>query len=84
MLRTRPTTVEARRITEKNRREIAEWVTGWTYGMYHVRWFDKDSQQVMTAGIGDWIVRNAFGRFVQTYDRQLWSEYDRIVPAVSE
>jgi hypothetical protein len=47
ILRTRPTTVEAKRLTEDNREEIARWVGGWTYGMLHVRWLDKDTQHVV-------------------------------------
>lgn len=84
ILRTRPTTVEAKQLTEDNREELARWVGGWTYAMHEVRWFDSDTGQVVPAAVGDWIVRTAFGHHKRVSDATLLSQYDRVLPAVAE
>ena len=84
ILRTRPTTVEAKQITDDNRDEVARWCGGWAFGYDVVRWFSRDSGTVLDAQVGDWIVRSAFGHFVRVSDDTLLSVYDRINPAVSE
>lgn len=84
VLRTRPTTVEAKRLTEDNREELARWCGGWTYGVHHVRWLSRDSNTVLTAEVGDWIIRSAFGHYVRVSDSALFAEYDRVSSVVSE
>lgn len=84
ILRTRPTTVEAKRLTEDNREEIARWCGGWTFGVTFVRWFSRDSGSVLEAKVGDWVVRSAFGHFVRVSDDALLGTYDRVTPAVAE
>jgi hypothetical protein len=84
VLRTRPTTVEAKRLTEDNQEELARWVGGWTFGTNFVRWFDRDTGKVAEARVGDWIVRTAFGHHKPVSDAALLSQYDRVLPAVAE
>lgn len=84
MLRTRPTTVEARHLTTEHQVELARWVNGWTYGTQTIRWFDRDTGLVMSASLGDWIVRTAFGVYRPVQDQLLLREYDRVMPEVSE
>jgi hypothetical protein len=84
ILRTRPTTVEAKLLTDDNREQLARWCGGWTYGMKFVRWFSRDSGVVLEAEVGDWIVRSAFGHYVRVSDQTIFAEYDRVHPVVSE
>lgn len=84
ILRTRPSTVEAKRLTEDNREELARWSGGWPYGMSHIRWFSRDTGTVLEAEVGDWVVRSAFGHFVKVSDDALFGTYDRVLPAVAE
>jgi len=84
VLRTRPTTVEARRLTEDNREELARWVSGWTYGVSEVRWLDRDNGTVVGVGVGDWIVRTAFGEHKPVKDSVIFSRYESVLPVVSE
>jgi hypothetical protein len=84
ILRTRPTTVEARQLTEGNRETLARWVGGWNYGMSFIRWFDRDTGRVVEAQLGDWIVKTAFGHYKPVPDRVIFSEYDRVNSAVAE
>lgn len=84
ILRTRPTTVEARRLSPDNQLEIARWAGGWTYGVTAVRWFSSKSGQVQEAGLGDWIVKGACGSVDRVSDRVLFSQYERITAAVTE
>jgi hypothetical protein len=83
VLRTRPTTCEAKRLTEDNREELARWTRGWTYGVSEVRWFRKDGK-VDLARVGEWIVRTAFGEHVPATDAVLAREYERPVTVVAE
>jgi hypothetical protein len=84
ILRTRPSVVEAKRVSEDDREELARWCGGWTYGVHAVRWFSRDTGTVLEAEVGDWIVRSAFGHFVRVSDSALAAEYDRVTPAVAE
>lgn len=86
ILRTRPTVVEARQLTRDpdNREELARWVGGWTYGMSLIRWFDRDTGRVMEAQFDDWLVKTAFGHYKAVPDSVLLSQYDRILPVVTE
>ena len=84
VLRTRPTTVEARRLTEDNQAELARWVDGWTFGVNFVRWFDRNTGQVLSVERGDWIVRTAFGEHQPVKDSVIFSRYESVLPVVSE
>ena len=86
ILRTRPSTVEARQVTadQDARRELALWVGGWTYGMTHVRWYNAQRGQVVSAGIGEWIVRGPFGEHEPVSDSALFAQYERVLPEVAE
>lgn len=86
ILRTRPTTVEARQLTRDpdNREELSRWVGGWTYGMSMIRWFDSESGRVMEAQFDDWLIKTAFGHYKPVPDRVLLSQFDRITTVVSE
>jgi hypothetical protein len=84
ILRTRPTVVEAKFVTEDNREDIARWCGGWAWLDGAVRWFSRDTGTVLEAQIGDWVVRSAFGHFVRVSDSTLFSEYERVTPAVTE
>jgi hypothetical protein len=84
ILRTRPTTVEARQLSNENQTTLARWVGGWTHGVRQVRWFDKDTGHVLTADTGDWIVKTAFGHYKPVTDALIFSQYDRVTPAVAE
>lgn len=84
ILRTRPTTVEAKRLTEDNREELARWVSGWTYGMLHVRWLDRDTHHVVSAAVDDWIIKTAFGHYKPISDSAIFSQYDRVTAVVAE
>jgi hypothetical protein len=86
ILRTRPTTVEARRFTEDSDREqLARWVGGWTHREdTEIRWFDRDTGTVTVAPLGSWIVKTAFGHYKPVSDAAIFAQYDRVGPAVSE
>jgi hypothetical protein len=84
LLRTRPVVVEARQLTEANRAAMVHWMHGWTYGVNHIRWFDAEDGHVVSAVIGDWIVRDVFGRFAVVPDAELAGKFDRVVAAVAE
>ena len=84
VLRTRPTTVEARRLTEDNQAELARWVDGWTFGVNFVRWFDRNTGQVLSVERGDWIVRTAFGEHQPVKDSVIFSRSESVLPVVSE
>jgi len=84
VLRTRPTTVEAKQLTADNREELARWVSGWTYGVGEVRWFDRDHGRVVGIGVGDWAVRTAFGEFQPVKDSVLFTRYESVLPTVTE
>lgn len=84
ILRTRPSVVEAKQLSEDNREDLARWVGGWTHGMSEVRWFDRDSGGVCSAVIGDWIVRTAFGQHKRVSDSALLSQFERVTAVVSE
>lgn len=84
VLRTRPTVVEAKRLTEESAEEIARWCGGWKFAVGYVRWFSRDANTVLQAEAGDWVVRNAFGDFVRVSDSAIFSEYEAVVPLVSE
>ena len=78
LLRTRPTTVEARRLSVDNRVELARWARGWTYGMTEIRWFDAKSGRVQHAELGQWVVKQANGCIDTVSDSVLFSIYDRM------
>lgn len=84
ILRTRPTVVEAKRLSDDNQEEIARWVGGWTYGVTCVRWFDRDTGRIVAAEVGDWIVKTAFGHYKPVSDSAIFQQYERVVPAVTE
>jgi len=84
VLRTRPTTVEARRLTEDNQAELARWVDGWTVGVDKVRWLDRNTGQVVGIERGDWAVRTAFGEHQPIKDSVIFSRYESVLPVVSE
>ena len=84
ILRTRPTTVEARRFTEDGDAEaLSRWVGGWTHEG-EVRWFDADTGRVSYVVHGDWIVKTAFGHYKRVTDAAIFSQYERVTPGVSE
>lgn len=85
ILRTRPTTVEAKRFTaDVDAEELSRWVGGWTHGKDAIRWFDRDTGKVTEARLGDWIVKTAFGHYKPQGDASIFSAYDRVTAAVSE
>ena len=86
ILRTRPTTVEARRFAlSTNAEELSRWVGGWTYrGDEEIRWFDRDTGKVALVARGDWIVKTAFGHYKPVSDSAIFAQYERVGPAVSE
>jgi hypothetical protein len=84
ILRTRPSVVEAKRLTEDTREDLARWCGGWPYGVHAIRWFSRDTGTVLEAVLGDWVVRSAFGHFVRVSDSAIFSEYERVSPAVAE
>lgn len=87
VLRTRPTTVEARRVTVENRDSILNWInvssSAWPYGTRALTWYDPGSG-LHDAFTGDWVVKTAFGEFIRVPDEKLFSRYESVVTVVSE
>lgn len=86
LLRTRPSVVEAKRITPENRDTVITWinndVAAWSYGTTGVTWHQEDA--IHDAFVGDWVVKNAWGEFHRVPDSILFSRFESVVAAVSE
>ena len=88
ILRHRPTTVQARKVTAENRDSIIAWISqdgdAWAYGTRGVTWHDPDSGGIFDAFLGDWIVRTAWGEFRKVSDSLIFARFEAVVVAVSE
>lgn len=92
IMRTRPTVVEARRLTQDNRLELAHWVRGWTFGVNKIEWINPPARGAArgtrgaeeSAEVGEWIVRCPNGDFKPVPDSVLFSQYERVLPEVRE
>lgn len=88
MLRTRPTTVEARRVTPETRDAIVRWINvdgaAWPYGTRGLTWSCPDVGGIADAFLGDWVVKTAFGEFARVSDATLFARYEAVVTVVSE
>jgi hypothetical protein len=86
LLRARPTTVEAKRVTPESRQGIVDWInqdrSAWTYGMTGLTWWQDGV--IHDAHLGDWVVLTPWGEFQKVSDSVLFARYESIVPAVSE
>jgi hypothetical protein len=86
LLRSRPTTVEAKRITAETREDVLAWlsqeVSAWAYGMRGVTWHQDGVMH--DAFIGDWVVKNPWGEYHPVSDAALFSRYESVLPGVSE
>jgi hypothetical protein len=56
----KPIVVEARQLTGKNLSNVAEWCDGWDWGD---RLSIETLEGVMTAQLGDWIIKGVKGEF---------------------
>jgi hypothetical protein len=83
LLRHRPATVEAKQVLVGYENEVAEWSGGVAvYGRGVVVW--TDTGDLTHAGYGDWVVRGPFGDFYPVPDRVIFSQYEGVIPVVSE
>lgn len=80
ILRTRPTTVEARQVTTETRDEVIQWIakdtTAWPYGTRGITWVDTEVGGIADAFIGDWVVKTAFGEIVRVPDSVMFARYE--------
>lgn len=87
LMRTRPTTVEARRVTPDTRDAIVRWInvdgSAWPYGTQGLTWHDRDTG-IRDAFLGDWVVKTAFGEFASVKDAVLFARYEAVVTVVAE
>lgn len=88
LLRTRPTVVEAIRVTPETRDAIVRWInetaSAWPYGTRGVTWVAPDVGGIADAFVGDWVVKTAFGEFIKVPDSQLFARYEMVVTVVAE
>lgn len=86
LLRARPTTVEAKRITQENRDAVIEWIkqdcSAWTYGTTGITWWQDGD--LRDAHLGDWVVRNPWGEVQRISDSALFARFESVVSAVAE
>jgi hypothetical protein len=87
ILRTRPSVVEAKRVTKETRDAVLEWlkegeVSAWSYGQSGVTWHQGGTMH--DAYLGEWVVRNPWGEFQRVSDQVLFSRFESVVQAVAE
>lgn len=85
ILRRRPLTVEAWRITEDNVTDVAEWSGGIVLrgGLNGVA-IHTDTDDLVHAKPGDWVIRGPFGDFYPAADRVVFASYEAVVGAASQ
>lgn len=87
LMRSRPTVVEAKRVTVENRDAIIAWINqdghAWPYGTKGVTWHDAE-QGIHDAFVGEWIVKTPWGEYQKVSDAVLFARFESVVAAVSE
>ena len=79
----RRVTVEAKQVLVGYENIVAEWCNGhpqWGYGVIVV----TDTGQPVIAAYGDWIVRGPSRTYRIVSDGAIFSEYESLIPTVSE
>lgn len=86
LLRQRPTTVQAKRITADSRDDVLDWmkadVSAWPYGLTGITWWQDG--EIHNAVLGEWVVLNPWGEYRRVSDAALFARYESVVAGVHE
>lgn len=78
LLRRRPSTVEAVRVTEDNTADVAIWAGGVDLPHRGVGIY-TDTGDFAVGRIGDWVVRGPFGEFYPAADKVMFANYEAVL-----